>query len=321
MERYLASFVRWLLTPVCLFALGLGLYYLMRFMRWKKQQATGLALISPWLFGFLGFTAIPIFLSFTDFSLFGKENWVGLGNYIKLFTNDVEFWPSIRITLSYAIFTLPIGVFGSLLVALLINREIKGIRIFRTILYLTAILPDTAVAIIWRQLFNGESGLINFFISLFGINKIDWFGNPQFVLPAFVIISVWGIFGTNTIIFLAVLKDVPKNLYEAAEIDGAAAFKKLIHVTIPQISSVILVQVVMSLIGSLQMFTVAQFLRPTTQAGLFMNQLVYSRGFTQLHMGEASAIAWILFVIILVLTLLVFKSSPAWVHYETEVKK
>ncbi|NLX77025.1 MAG: sugar ABC transporter permease [Clostridiaceae bacterium] len=324
MERYMGTFVRWLLTPVGLFILGLGLYYLMRLFRWEKQQATGLALISPWLFGFLGFTAIPIFyslyLSFTDFSLFGKEKWVGLGNFIKLFTNDVEFWPSVRITLSYAIFTLPVGVFGSLLVALLINREIKGIRIFRTILYLTAILPDTAVAIIWRQLFNGETGLINFFLSLFGVNKIDWFGNPKYVLPAFVIISIWGIFGTNTIIFLASLKDVPRVLYEAAEIDGASGFRRFVHITIPQISSVILVQVVMSLIGSLQMFTVAQFLRPTTQAGLFMNQLVYTRGFTQLHMGEASAIAWVLFVIILVLTLLVFRTSPAWVHYETEVK-
>lgn len=324
MERYLPTLGRWLLAPVCLFVLALVLYFLMRLLRWDKNQATGLALISPWLFGFIGFTAIPIFyslyLSFTDFNLFGKEKWVGLGNYIKLFTNDIEFWPSVRITLSYAIFTLPVGVFGSILVAMLINREIKGIRVFRTILYLSAILPDTAVAVIWRQLFNGETGLINYFLSLFGINKIDWFGNPKYVLPAFVIISVWGIFGTNTVIFLAALKDVSKTLYEAAEIDGAGGFKKFIHITLPQISSVILVQVVMSLIGSMQMFTVAQFMRPTTQAGLFMNQLVYTRGFTQLHMGEASAIAWVLFVIILVLTLMVFRTSPAWVHYETEVK-
>lgn len=324
MERYLPTLGRWLLAPVCLFVLALGLYFLMRLLRWDKNQATGLALISPWLFGFIGFTAIPIFyslyLSFTNFNLFGKEKWVGLGNYIKLFTNDIEFWPSVRITLSYAIFTLPVGVFGSILVAMLINREIKGIRVFRTILYLSAILPDTAVAVIWRQLFNGETGLINYFLSLFGINKIDWFGNPKYVLPAFVIISVWGIFGTNTVIFLAALKDVSKTLYEAAEIDGAGGFKKFIHITLPQISSVILVQVVMSLIGSMQMFTVAQFMRPTTQAGLFMNQLVYTRGFTQLHMGEASAIAWVLFVIILVLTLMVFRTSPAWVHYETEVK-
>lgn len=325
MDRFWGTFSRWLIVPVCLFVLAVALYFLMRLLRLRKDQATGVALISPWLFGFLGFTAFPIFyslyLSFTDYNLFGKEKWVGLSNYIKLFTRDIEFWPSVRITLSYAILTLPIGVFGSLLVALLVNREIKGIKVFRTIFYLTAILPDSAVAIIWRQLFNGESGLINFFISLFGVNKIDWFGNPRYVLPAFVIISVWGIFGTNTIIFLAALKDVPRSLYEAAEIDGATSFNKFRHITVPQISSVILVQVVMSLIGSLQMFTVAQFLRPTTQAGLFMNQLVYTRGFTQLHMGEASAIAWVLFVIILVLTLAVFKSSPAWVHYETEVKK
>jgi len=325
MERYIGTLVRWLLLPVGLFILGMALYFLMRLFRWDRHQATGIALISPWLYGFIGFTAIPIFyslyLSFTDFSLFGKAKWVGLGNYIKLFTRDIDFWPSIRITLLYAVLTLPVGVFGSILVALLINRDVRGIKIFRTIFYLTAILPDSAVAIIWRQLFSGENGLINFFLSIFGVDKIDWFGNPKYVLPAFVIISVWGIFGTNTIIFLAALKDVPKSLYESAELDGTGGFSKFVHITIPQISSVILVQVVMSLIGSMQMFTVAQFLRPTTQAGLFMNQLVYTRGFTQLHMGEASAIAWILFVIILILTLLVFKTSPAWVHYETEIKR
>lgn len=241
-----------------------------------------------------------------------------------MFTKDVEFWPSVRITLLYAIITLPIGVFGSLLVAMLLNRKIRGIGVFRTIYYLPAVLPDVAVALIWRWLFNSESGLLNYiinpFLKLFHIGKPDWFGNPKFVLPAFVIMSVWGIFGTNTVVFLAGLRGVPRSLYEAADIEGANIFQKLWHITIPQISPVILLQVIMGIIGALQIFTVAMFVRPTTGAGKFMNQLVYERGFTQMHMGEASAIAWVLFIIILAFTLLVFKSSPAWVHYESEVK-
>jgi len=130
-----------------------------------------------------------------------------------------------------------------------------------------------------------------------------------------------GIFGTNTVVFLAGLQGVPRSLYEAAEIDGATAFRKFIHVTVPQISPVILLQVIMGMIGALQVFTIAMFVRPTTGAGKFMNQLVYERGFAQLKMGEASAVAWVLFVIILLLTLLILRSSPLWVHYESEVKR
>lgn len=174
-------------------------------------------------------------------------------------------------------------------------------------------------------MFNSESGIINYALSPFyqlaGIGKPDWFGDPNYVLPAFVIMSVWGIFGTNTVVFLAGLQGVPRSLYEAAEIDGASAFKKFTNITIPQISPVILLQIIMGMIGALQVFTIAMFVRPTSAAGKFMNQLVYERGFTQLKMGEASAIAWVLFIIILALTLLVFRSSPAWVHYESDVRR
>jgi multiple sugar transport system permease protein len=322
---YLSTLSRWIILPFALVGLAMLLYFITRRLGWHKLESTGFALVSPWVIGFVCFTAIPIvwsfYLSFTNYSLFGTHEFIGFGNYIKLFTNDIEFPKSIKITILYAFLSLPIGVLGSLLVAIVLNREIKGIKTFRTIFYLTSILPEAAVALIWRQLFNGESGLINYILSPFGVGKIDWFGDPKYVLAGFVIISVWGIFGTNTIIFLAALKGVPKSLYEAASIDGARALRKFWSITVPQISSVILLQIVMGLINALQIFTVAQFLRPTSQAGKFMNQLVYERGFAQLNMGEASAIAWILCIIILLLTLLVFKSSPAWVHYETEAKK
>lgn len=328
MGDYASTFIHWVIVALILIAVAIGIYYILRCLGMKERKATGIALISPWIVGFIIFTLFPLvyslYLSFTDYSLFGSPQWVGIKNYVYLFTKDVEFWPSVRITLLYAIITLPIGVFGSLLVAMLLNRKIRGIGVFRTIYYLPAVLPDVAVALIWRWLFNSESGLLNYiinpFLKLFHIGKPDWFGNPKFVLPAFVIMSVWGIFGTNTVVFLAGLQGVPRSLYEAADIEGANIFQKLWHITIPQISPVILLQVIMGIIGALQIFTVAMFVRPTTGAGKFMNQLVYERGFTQMHMGEASAIAWVLFIIILAFTLLVFKSSPAWVHYESEVK-
>ncbi|HAZ37743.1 MAG TPA: ABC transporter permease [Clostridiaceae bacterium] len=329
MERYLGTFERWLIVPVILTAIAFATYYLLKRHGWKQRQATGFALITPWLVGFIIFTAFPLiyslYLSFTDYSLFGKPKWVGLKNYIWLFTKDVEFWPSVKITLLYAALTVPIGVIGSLLVALLLNKKVKGIGVFRTIYYLPAVLPEVAVALLWRWLFNSDSGLLNYFLSpilkLFGLGKPNWFGDPKFVLPAFVIMSVWGIFGTNTVVFLAGLQGVPKSLYEVADLDGASSYKKFKYITAPQISPIILLQIIMGMISSLQIFTVAMFVRPTTAAGKFMNQLIYERGFTQLHMGEASAVAWVLFVIILALTLLVFRSTPAWVYYEAEVKR
>ncbi|MGF7400063.1 sugar ABC transporter permease [Thermoanaerobacterium thermosaccharolyticum] len=329
MEQYIRTTERWLLTPVVLMFLALIIYFLLRKIGWKVRAATGFALISPWLIGFIIFTAFPLiyslYLSFTNYSLFGTPKWIGLKNYIYIFTSDYEFWPSVRLTLLYAVFTVPIGVIGSLLIAMLLNNRIKGIGVFRTIYYLPAVMPDVAVALIWRWLFNSQSGLINYalspFLKLFHIGKIDWFGDPKYVLWAFIIMSVWGIFGTNTVVFLAGLQGVPRSLYEVADLDGASPWIKFWNITIPQISPVILLQVVMGIISALQIFTVAMFVRPTTGAGIFMNQLIYNRGFTQLHMGQASAIAWVLFVIILAFTLLVFKSTPAWVHYEGEIKR
>ena len=326
MERFAGTFGRWLMTPIILVLIAIGLYYFLRHIGWKHRQAMGFSLISPWVIGFLIFTAFPLvyslFLSFTDYNLFNKPNWVGLSNYKWLFTKDIEFWKSVKLTLSYAAITLPIGVIGSLLVAMLLNKKIKGVGIFRTIYYLPAVLPEVAVALLWRLFFNSESGLLNYMLQpilkLFNLGKPDWFGDARFVLPAFAIMSIWGIFGTNTVVFLAALQGVPRSLYEVADLDGASAFKKFWNITVPQISPIILLQIIMGMIGALQVFTVAMFVRPTSAAGKFLNQLIYERGFTQLHMGEASAIAWVLFIIILALSLLVFKTTPAWVYYESE---
>ena len=326
---YMGTLVRYALVFAGLAAISLGTYVVLRRLRVGEETASGYALIMPWLIGFVTLTAGPIlaslFLSFTDYDLFTPPRWVGLDNYRWLMEDTLDFWPAVRLTLLYALFSVPLGVVGALLVALLLNTDIRGIGLYRTIYYLPAVLPEVSVALLWRWIFNSESGLLNQLLApvlrLLDMDRPDWFGDPALVLPAFVIMSLWGIFGLNMVVFLAGLKNVPASLYEAAELDGAGPWARLIYVTLPQISPVVLLQVIMGIIGALQIFTVAMFARPTSAAGRFLNQLIYERGFVQLKMGEASAIAWVLFVLILGLTLLVFRSSPAWVYYESEVRR
>jgi len=329
MSPYLLTFARYLMVPIVLLLLGIGLYKILRFFGVKEKTAMGYVLILPWLVGFVVFNIYPVFgsliLSFTNYDLFNPPRWIGIDNYLNIFENSIDFWPSLKLTLLYSLFSVPIGVIGSLMIALLLNMNLKGIGIYRTIYYLPAILPEVSVALLWRWLFNSESGLANYMampiLKVIGISKPDWFGDSKLVLPAFIIMSVWGIFGTNMVVFLASLKGVSKELYEASELDGANGWNRLINITIPMISPVIFMQTIMGMIGALQIFTVAMFVRPTSAAGQFMNMLIYQKGFQQFRMGEASALAWILFLIILGFTLLVFKSSPIWVYYESEVKR
>ncbi|RPJ49665.1 MAG: sugar ABC transporter permease, partial [Chloroflexi bacterium] len=244
----------------------------------------------------------------------------GLRNYIDIFTSDFDFWPAIRITVLYALLSVPLGIAGSLLVAMLLNQDIRGIGLYRTFYYLPSILPAVAIALLWRWLFNPDAGLLNMALRpiyrLFDQPPPNWFGDPTYVLPAFVTMSLWGIAGANMVIFLAALKDVPRHLLEAAQIDGANAWQRFRSVTIPIITPVIFLQLVMGMIAAMQIFTVAAFVRATPSAGKFVNILIYQAGFQQFRMGYASALAWILFAIILVLTLFVFRSSSAWVYYE-----
>ena len=219
---------------------------------------------------------------------------------------------------------MPLGIAGSLLVAMLLNLDLRAIGIYRTAYYLPSILPAVATALLWRWLFNPDAGLLNAALrplfSLFGQPPPNWFGDATYVLPAFVIISLWGVAGANMVIFLAALKDVPRHLYEAAQIDGAGGWRRFWAITLPMITPVIFLQLVMGIIGALQIFTVAAFVRPTPAAGKFMNVLIYQAGFQQFRMGYASALAWLLFAVILILTLLVFRSSQAWVFYESARK-
>ena len=325
---YLPTLVRYL-------AVAAGIAGIMWLLDWtllrlgvNREAATGYALITPWLLGFLIWTAFPMlasfYLSFTEYNVLQPPEWVGLANFTRIFGRDIDFWPALRITVLYALLSVPLGVAGSLLVAILLSVNIRGLGLYRTGYYLPSILPAVAVALLWRWLFNPDVGLLNSALRpLFrplGLTPPNWFGDPVYVLPAFIIISLWGIAGANMVIFLGALKNVPRHLLEAAEIDGANVWHRFWRVMLPIITPVIFLQVIMGIIGGLQIFTVAAFIRYTPEAGKFMNVLIYQAGFQQFRMGYASALAWILFAIILALALVVFRSSEAWVYYETSKK-
>lgn len=324
LRDYLPTLVHYLAVAGALGIAMMAIYTVLRSLGVGVEAATGYALIAPWSLGFLIWITFPIlaslYLSFTDYNVLQSPQWVGLKNFTRILTKDIDFWPAIRITISYAIFSVPLGIIGSLLVAILLNTDIRGLGTYRTIYYLPTVLPEVATALLWRWTFNPDAGLLNNILRpilrLFHLPPPNWFGDPPFVLPAYIIISMWGIAGINMVIFLAALKNVPRHLYEAAEIDGAGAWPRFWSVTLPMITPVIFLQLVRQMITALQIFTVAAFIRATPAAGKFMNVLIYQAGFQQFRMGYASALAWILFAVILVLTLMVFRSSDAWVYYE-----
>ncbi len=324
-DLYLPTLLRWLalggvvIATVYLTNMGLQRAGV------RRETARGIALIMPWILGFLIFQLYPFaysfFLSFTEYNIFQPPQWVGLENYREIVSDQREFWPSLRLTLFYAALNVPLGMAGALGVALLLNQDVKGIGIWRTIYYLPAVLPAAAVALLWRWMFSPESGLINFALrpiyALTGSQPLQWFTDPGLVLPAFVIMGMWGVFGANAVILLAGLKNIPRHLYEAADLDGANNAQKFWFVTLPMISSTLFYTLVTGIIGALQIFTQAFFINIPRRAGTFMNVLIFREAFEFRHMGYASALAWVLMAIILVITIFVFRSSAAWVYYES----
>ena len=324
-ESYLPTLVRWLLVGAGITSVVVLLNKGLQALGVKPEKARGYALISPWLLGFLIWSVFPFaysfYLSFTEYNIFQPPEWVGAENYVRMFTDDRDFWPSLRLTLLYGALNVPLGMAGALGVALLLNRDVKAIGLWRTIYYLPAVLPAAAVALLWRWMFSPTSGLINFllqpFYALFNVTPLQWFTDPELVLPAFVIMGMWGVFGANSVILLAGLKNIPRHLYEAASIDGANNVQKFWFVTIPMLSSTLFYTLITGVIGSLQLFTQAFFITIPSRAGTFMNVLIFQEAFSFRNMGYASALAWFLLLIILVLTLFMFRSSSAWVYYES----
>ena len=292
----------------------------------RREAAEGLVGISPWLIGFLFFTAGPfvvsIVLSMTDWRIMIAPKFVGLTNYVQILTNDPNFWQSIRVTFTYVALALPLGLFAGLGLSLLLNQKVPGARAFGTLFYLPAVLSGVSVALMWMWLLNPDYGVVNTLLGLVGIQGPNWFWDPDWSLPSVVLMSLWRV-GGSAIIYLAGLQNISPHLYEAAEIDGAGRLAKLRHITIPMLTPTIFFQLVMELIDAFQVFTVIYVITDggPMRSTLFYMFYMFRTAFEDFDMGYASALAWIMGVIILGFTALVFKSSPLWVFYESDVKQ
>lgn len=286
-----------------------------------RQLGKGLAFISPWLIGFLLFMLLPIVLSFkyslSEYSLLQPPMYIGLDNYREMYRDPI-FWQSVRNSLYYAALVIPSSLLFSLGLAMLLNVKMPGQGIFRTIIFLPSLVPIVAAAMCWMWLYNGKSGMINYLLRSLGIDGPAWLGDPNWTLPALALMSLWGV-GYTVVIYLAGLQDVPRELYEAAEIDGAGIWGRLWHVTIPVLSPVIFFNLVMSIIGVLQVFDLPYIMTPNggpARSTVLMAVYLYDNAFRFVRMGYASAIAWIMLLMILALTGLAFWSSKRWVHYQ-----
>jgi multiple sugar transport system permease protein len=292
----------------------------------KLDNAAGYLFISPWLFGFFALTVIPIiasiFLSFTNYDILSPPRWVGLQNFRKMFFEDPRYWKSVKATLYYALTAVPLRLIVALSVAMLLNTSRRGVALYRALFYVPSVVGDSvAVAVMWRQIFGGD-GLVNAFLRLLGFpGKRLWLADPQFAIWTLIFLAAWQ-FGSAMLIFLAGLKQIPYELYESADIDGAGAVRKFFSITLPQLTPIIFFNLVMQTINGLIVFTPALIITnggPLDTTNFYALYL-YKRGFENFQMGYASAMAWVLMLVTALLTLLIFKTSSRWVFYESEVK-
>ena len=289
----------------------------------KSKRYVGLLYIAPWLLGFLIFQLYPFIASlcysFTDYTLLNQPQFVGLKNYLTLFTTDKQFLSTMKITGFYALLSVPLKLAFALFIAILLNAKIKGIGIYRSLYYLPSILGGSvAVSVLWRVIFM-KDGMINHFIGLLGLGPVNWLTDAKLALITLSLLQVWQ-FGSAMVIFLAALKGIPAELYEAASIDGSGKWNQFLHITLPQISSVVFFNLIMQSIQALQNFTSAFVITgggPMKRTYIICMKL-YDDAFRFYKVGYACAESWILFLVILALTLLVFKSSDAWVYYADE---
>lgn len=281
----------------------------------------GFVYILPWLIGFLALQLYPmvasLYYSFTNYSMGGNEKWVGLKNYIDIFTRDSTFSKSVRATLIFVIAAVPLKLAFALLVAAMLKQNRKGIGFFRTAYYLPSVLSGSiATSILWRALFR-KNGYIDQLFLLVGLKPIGWFATPDMALLNISLLTAWQ-FGSSMVLFLSGLQQIPTNLYEAAQIDGAGAVRRFLNITLPMLSPTIFFNVIMQTINAFQEYTSAAIIThggPMRGTYLYGMKL-YDEAFVNYRMGYASALSWVLFAVILVFTLLMFKSSSKWVYYE-----
>jgi multiple sugar transport system permease protein len=289
----------------------------------RREAIAGVLFVFPWLLSLMLFTAYPViaafFFSFTEYTIVQPPRWVGLENYRTMFTTDPAFWISVGNSAYYAFISVPLGLLTSLLLALLLNLNAKGIGVYRTMFYLPALAPPVASTIIFILMFDPRAGVINEFLKALGLPAVGWLTDPQWAKPAIILLSLWSV-GSGALVFLAGLKEIPQSLLEAASIDGAGAWQRFRHVTMPLLSPVILFNLVMGVIGSFQVFTQALVIGGTTgrplESTLMYMVHIYRNAFRYFSMGYASALSVVLFLAILLVTLLIFRTSNAWVYYE-----
>jgi multiple sugar transport system permease protein len=291
-----------------------------RFTHRRREALGGYLFILPWILGLLIFVAYPIiaslYYSFTNYQIVHAPEWVGTANYRRLIHDDF-FWQSMKVTTVYVVVSVPLGLVLSFLVALLMNQKVKGIGFWRTIFYLPNLVPLVAGTMLWLWIFNPEYGLINAMLEQVGVEGPLWLRSQKWALPSLILMNLWGV-GGATLIYLAGLQGIPSDLYDAVALDGGGAWAKFRTITIPQMSPVIFYNLILGLIGGFQVFA-----QPLIMTGggprsstLFVVLYLYYNAFRDFRMGYASAIAWVLFLVILALTLLTFRVSRSWVYYE-----
>jgi multiple sugar transport system permease protein len=288
---------------------------------WKKNNVPYMFLL-PWFIGLFALTIGPMVNSFyyslTKFDVISPPQFIGFDNYKTMFTADPRFFTSLKVTFTYVFLSVPLKLAFALMVAALMNKGLRGLGFYRTLYYLPTLLGGSvAIAVLWRKIFGG-SGVVNQFLLLFNIHAPDWVSNPSYALYSIVALSVWQ-FGSSMIIFLAGLKQIPQDYYEASQIDGAGKIKQFLHITLPLLTPVIFFNLVIQLIGSFQAFTqsfiISGGLGGPMDSTLFYTLYLYMKGFAFYEMGYASAMAWVLLVIIGIVTAILFGSSKYWVHY------
>ena len=293
---------------------------------WRRQR-NGMLFVSPWIIGFLAFTFIPmissLYYSFTSYNAIKPARWVGLQNYVLIFTTDPYIRVAVYNTLYLAFFGVVLGTVFSLVLALLLNNRVRGIGIYRTLYYLPTMLPVIVSAFIFLLVLDPQEGIVNNVLALFNIQGPGWLNSPDWSKPALVILGLWGV-GNSTIIYLAGLQDVPQHLMEAASTDGANWWQRLLNVTLPSLSPVIFFNVILAVIAALQNFLVIFFLTSTGIGGaggpanstLTWGLLIYNNAFFNSRIGYASAMSWLMFIVVLVLTLVLFRLGSFAVYYE-----
>jgi multiple sugar transport system permease protein len=286
----------------------------------------GYSFLLPWLLGFIALTLGPmissLYLSFTNYNLFDPPKWIGLDNYTAMF-QDERFLQSVGVTVGYVVFGTPLKLAAALAVAMLLNSARKGQGFYRSAFYAPSLIgASVSIAIVWKAMF-GDSGPVDQGLSFFGINLGGWVGNPSMTMPMFILLTVWQ-FGAPMVIFLAGLKQIPADLYEAASMDGAGPVRKFFNITWPMLSPVVFFNLLMETIHAFQIFSSA-YIISNGEGGpagstLFYTLYLYLRGFSDFRMGYASAMAWLLLIVVGLITLVIFRTSKSWVHYSGDAK-